>query len=170
MGNSPSDAVASQSTPYFTNVTAEIKAHLSLNVWNMRASLVTDKLLSLYIFQMVPATDPFVSLSARRLIHFSFYFLVSAAQLELWNSKGHHDRFWWLDIKPWLKKERKKERYRHPYLMYLKFCWKKWLFFKLFQPLFEPFPYSLMLISLNNFLSLWNLQHKLAPVAARNPL
>lgn len=73
----------------------------------MRASLVTDKLLSLYIFQMVPATEPFVSLSARWLIHFSFYFLVSAAQLELWNSKGHHDRFWWLDIKSWLKKEKK---------------------------------------------------------------
>ncbi len=32
---------------------------------------------------------------------------------------------------------------------------------ELFQPWFEPFPYSLRLISLNNFLALLNLQHKL---------
>lgn len=143
-----------------------------MHVWNMRAILVTDKLLSLYIFQMVPATEPFVSMSARQLIHFSFYFLASAPQLELWNSKGQHDHFWWLDIQPWLKKE-KKERYRHPLrnLKYLKFCWKKWLWSNFFSHgWFESFPYSLRLKSLNNFLALLNLQHKLAAVAARNPL
>lgn len=172
MGYSLSNPVPSQSTPYFTNATAEIKAHLCLNffmhVWNMRAILVTDKLLSLYIFQMVPAPEPFVSMSARWLIHFSFYFLVSAPQpMELWNSKGHHDHFWCLDVQPWLKKE-KKERD----IDTLCGIWGKASYGfavgngsdqNIFSHgWFELFPYSPRLAPLKELLALLNLQQKLS--------
>lgn len=174
MGYSYSNTVPSQSTPYFTNATPEIKAHLCLNFFNacLKYESHPHNGQAPVVIHLSNGSGSWAICLHECTMAHPFKFLFPRFSTTAYGTMEFKRASWPCLVSRCtaLIKERKERKgYRHP-LWNLRYFKASYSFavgngsdqtLMISHGWFELFPYSLRLATLKNFLALWNFQQKI---------